>query len=125
MGKRVEIIGFGNVSRALQETADQYICGFAIKDLVPPPEKDFLLGYPVLYVPAGGYGFIKYYLVDADFGLQEKTIYFHIDESFEEIPEDMNEIGRESCVYQFLIGQMSDGRTIARDVKILRRSVRT
>ena len=124
MGKRVEIIGFGNVSRSLQESADFYICGFAIKDLIPPPDREFLMGFPVLYVPGGGYGFFKYYEI-TDFGPEEKTIYFHVDESFNELPEETNEIGRESCIYQFQIGSLEDGRTIARNVKLVRRSVRT
>jgi uncharacterized LabA/DUF88 family protein len=79
-GCRVEVIGFHNVSNDLRESADRYVSGFLIPDLLPivnaPKGEGWLRGTPINYNSAKGYGFMRVYRLQPS-GLSSDTVFFH------------------------------------------------
>ncbi len=82
MGCRVEVIAFNNVSGELKEEADSFLSGFLIPGLLPIQNegKGWHRGFPINYNADRGFGFMRYYTLQAD-GLETESVFFHCSKS--------------------------------------------
>ncbi|OKY73731.1 MAG: NYN domain-containing protein [Desulfobulbaceae bacterium DB1] len=87
-GCRVEVIGFHNVSTALKEEADFYLSGFLLPGLLPiqidRESEDWQRGTVANYKADRGFGFMRYYRLVPDKGLESHTVFFHCSKSLYE-----------------------------------------
>jgi len=136
-GCRVEILGFDNVSRALQRQADGYHAGFLIPDLVPISyEPRNLWGEPGSCVrglcskwfPDKGYGFLRFlgHLSDQDWlcdprlsGSPWRSVFCHINEVAGDINED-DLLGGDT-VLEFYVQEspQEEGGLVAQNVRLV------
>ena len=122
-GCRVEVIGFNNVAKELREVADSFISGFLIPGLLPfadstRDEEGWVRGVVSNYNPDRGFGFLRYYRLDAE-GLQPESVFFHNSQSTLHSEHYFQEVYR---IFEFRITEnsASGDRTEAREIRLLR-----
>ena len=121
-GCRVEVIGFKNVSKELREVADSFISGFLIPGLLPynsatPDEEPWLRGSVANYNVDRGFGFFRYYRLDAE-GLHPESVFFHHSQSSSSSHLFLDPYR----VFEFHITETEvagNSRTEARDIRLL------
>ena len=120
MGCRVEVIAFNHVNHELKETADSFLSGFLVPGLLPIGNgngEERQRGFPINYNPERGFGFMRYYSLNAE-GLTAESVFFHCSKA-----PDINDnlFLDPNKIFEFTIGTNPDngGRTEAWDIKLL------
>jgi uncharacterized LabA/DUF88 family protein len=135
-GCRVELIGFKNVSRQLQQEADTFISGYTIPDLLPvsyEPRNDWgkpgscVRGVCTKWFPDKGYGFLRFmnaispnlWITDPrDEGSPYTSVFCHTNEVADEVTEDML-MNRETILEFYLSeSEQKDNGLVANNVRL-------
>jgi uncharacterized LabA/DUF88 family protein len=135
-GCRVELIGFKNVSRQLQQQADTFFSGYTIPDLLPvsyEPRNDWgkpgscVRGVCTKWFPEKGYGFLRFmsaispnlWITDPrDEGSPYTSVFCHTNEVADEVTEDML-MNRETIVEFYLSeSEQKDNGLVANNVRL-------
>jgi uncharacterized LabA/DUF88 family protein len=135
-GCRVELIGFKNVSRQLQQAADTFISGYTIPDLLPvsyEPRNDWgkpgscVRGVCTKWFPDKGYGFLRFmntispnlWITDPrDEGSPYSSVFCHTNEVAEEVTEDM--LRNRETILEFYLSEseQKDNGLVANNVRL-------
>lgn len=135
-GCRVELVGFKNVSRALQRQVDAFYSGFLIPDLLPisyEPRNEWgqtgscVRGVCSKWFPDKGYGFLRFMRrIDANLWVLDPresdspyvSVFCHANEVADEVTEEML-MNRES-VLEFYIkpSEQKDDGLVANNVRL-------
>jgi hypothetical protein len=132
----VELIGFKNVSRQLQQAADTFISGYTIPDLLPAsyePRNDWgkpgscVRGVCTKWFPDKGYGFLRFmntispnlWITDPrDEGSPYSSVFCHTNEVAEEVTEDM--LRNRETILEFYLSEseQKDNGLVANNVRL-------
>jgi len=135
-GCRVELIGFKNVSRQLQQAVDTFYSGFMIPDLLPvsyEPRNEWgqpsscVRGVCTKWFPEKGYGFLRFmshisphlWITDPrEEGSPYKSVFCHANEVAEEVTEDM--LMNRETVFEFYLNEseQKDNGLVANNVRL-------
>ncbi len=135
-GCRVELIGFKNVSRQLQQQADTFYPGFLIPDLVPvsyEPRNEWGLsgscvrGVCTKWFSEKGYGFLRVmnhispnlWITDPrDEGSPYVSVFCHANELAEEVTEDL--LTNRDTILEFYLNEseQKDNGLVANNVRL-------
>ncbi|WP_156792209.1 LabA-like NYN domain-containing protein [Desulfotalea psychrophila] len=120
MGCRVEVIAFKHVSQELKECADNFLSGYLIPGLLPfttGGDHNRQRGIPINYNAERGFGFMRYYSMNAEGLLNAESVFFHCSKA----PDANDALFLDSSnIFEFSIVQNSDnGRTEASDIRWL------
>jgi uncharacterized LabA/DUF88 family protein len=135
-GCRVELIGFKNVSRALQQEVDAYWPGFLIPDLLPvsyEPRNEWgksgscVRGVCTKWFPDKGYGFLRFIQdISPDLWITDPrepaspyvSVFCHANEVAEDVTEDML-MNRETILEFYLNeSEQKDNGLVANNVRL-------
>jgi uncharacterized LabA/DUF88 family protein len=135
-GCRVELIGFKNVSRQLQQTVDAYFSGFTVPDLLPvsyEPRNDWgkpgscVRGVCTKWFPEKGYGFLRFmteispnlWITDPrELDSPYTSVFCHANEVAEEVSEDLL-MNRETVLEFYLAeSEQKDNGLVANNVRL-------
>lgn len=135
-GCRVELIGFKNVSRLLQQTVDTFYSGYLIPDLLPiyyEPRNDWgklgscVRGVCTKWFPDKGYGFLRFlshistdlWIIDPrDEGSPYVSVFCHANELAEDVTEDLL-MNRETILEFYLNeSEQKDNGFVATNVRL-------
>lgn len=135
-GCRVELIGFKNVSRALQQEVDAFWPGFLIPDLLPvsyEPRNEWgragscVRGVCTKWFPDKGYGFLRF-MNEISAGLwitdprepdsPYTSVFCHANEVAEEVSEDM--LMNRDTIFEFYLNEsdQKDNGLVANNVRL-------
>ena len=136
MGCRVELIGFKNVSRSLQQEVDAFFSGFIIPDLLPvsyEPRNEWgkpgacVRGVCTKWFPDKGYGFLRFmdrispnlWITDPrDEDSPYTSVFCHANEVADEVTEDML-MNRETILEFYLSeSEQKDNGLVANNVRL-------
>ena len=135
-GCRVELIGFKNVSRQLQQEVDAYYSGYMIPDLLPisyEPRNEWgkpgscVRGVCTKWFPEKGYGFLRFmnqissnlWITDPrDEGSPFTSVFCHANEVADEVTEDM--LMNRETVLEFYLNEseQKDNGLVANNVRL-------
>lgn len=135
-GCRVELIGFKNVSRQLQQEADAFYSGFLIPDLLPvtyEPKNDWgkpgscVRGVCTKWIHEKGYGFLRIidemspnlWITDPrDEGSPYVSVFCHVNELAEEVIEEL--LTNRETILEFYINdsEQKDNGLVASNVRL-------
>ncbi len=135
-GCRVELIGFKNVSRQLQQEVDTYYSGYMIPDLLPissEPRNEWgqpgscVRGICTKWFPDKGYGFLRFmhrispnlWITDPrDPDSPYSSVFFHANEISEEIEEEM--LMNRETIFEFHLSEseQKDNGLVAKRVRL-------
>jgi uncharacterized LabA/DUF88 family protein len=135
-GCRVELIGFKNVSRQLQQEVDTFFPGYMIPDLLPisyEPRNEWgkpgscVRGVCTKWFPDKGYGFLRFmdhissdlWITDPrDEGSPYTSVFCHANEVADEVTEDML-MNRETILEFYLNeSEQKDNGLVANNVRL-------
>jgi uncharacterized LabA/DUF88 family protein len=136
LGCRVELIGFKNVSRQLQQEVDAFWSGFLIPDLLPiayEPRNDWgkpgscVRGVCTKWFPEKGYGFLRFmdriapelWITDArEPDSPYVSVFCHANEVADDVSEDML-MNRETILEFYLAeSEQKDNGLVANNVRL-------
>jgi uncharacterized LabA/DUF88 family protein len=135
-GCRVELIGFRNVSRQLQQEVDTFYSGYTIPDLLPivyEPRNDWgkpgscVRGVCTKWFPDKGYGFLRFmnsispnlWITDPrDEGSPYTSVFCHMNEVADDITEDM--LMNRDTILEFYLNEseQKDNGLVANNVRL-------
>ncbi|MGB4335671.1 MAG: NYN domain-containing protein [Chromatiaceae bacterium] len=135
-GCRVELIGFKNVSRQLQQEVDAYYSGYMIPELLPvtyEPRNEWgkpsscVRGVCTKWFPEKGYGFLRFmnhispnlWITDPrDEGSPYTSVFCHANEIADEVSEDM--LMNRETVLEFYLNEseQKDNGLVANNVRL-------
>ena len=135
-GCRVELMGFKNVSRQLQQEVDTFFSGFMVPDLLPvpyEPRNDWgkpgacVRGVCTKWFPDKGYGFLRFmngispnvWITDPrDEGSPYTSVFCHANEVADDVSEDQL-MNRES-IFEFYLSEseQKDNGLVANNVRL-------
>lgn len=135
-GCRVELVGFKNVSRQLQQEVDAYYSGYMIPDLLPisyEPRNEWgkpgscVRGVCTKWFPEKGYGFLRFmnqissnlWITDPrDEGSPFTSVFCHANEVADEVTEDM--LMNRETVLEFYLNEseQKDNGLVANNVRL-------
>jgi uncharacterized LabA/DUF88 family protein len=135
-GCRVELIGFRNVSRQLQQEVDTFYSGYTIPDLLPivyEPRNDWgkpgscVRGVCTKWFPDKGYGFLRFmnnispnlWITDPrDDGSPYTSVFCHMNEVADDITEDM--LMNRDTILEFYLNEseQKDNGLVANNVRL-------
>lgn len=135
-GCRVELIGFKNVSRQLQQEADAFYSGFLIPDLVPityEPRNDWgkagscVRGVCTKWIADKGYGFLRImnnispdlWITDPrEHGSPYASVFCHVNELAEEVTEEL--LSNRETILEFYLNEsdQKDNGLVASNVRL-------
>jgi uncharacterized LabA/DUF88 family protein len=135
-GCRVELIGFRNVSRQLQQEVDTFYSGYTIPDLLPivyEPRNDWgkpgscVRGVCTKWFPEKGYGFLRFmnsispnlWITDPrDEGSPYTSVFCHMNEVADDITEDM--LMNRDTILEFYLNEseQKDNGLVANNVRL-------
>jgi uncharacterized LabA/DUF88 family protein len=135
-GCRVELIGFRNVSRQLQQEVDTFYSGYTIPDLLPivyEPRNDWgkpgscVRGVCTKWFPDKGYGFLRFmnnispnlWITDPrDDGSPYTSVFCHMNEVADDITEDM--LMNRDTIFEFYLNEseQKDNGLVANNVRL-------
>jgi uncharacterized LabA/DUF88 family protein len=135
-GCRVELIGFKNVSRQLQQEVDAFYSGYMIPDLLPisyEPRNEWgkpgscVRGVCTKWFPEKGYGFLRFmnqissnlWITDPrDEGSPFTSVFCHANEVADEVTEDM--LMNRETVLEFYLNEseQKDNGLVANNVRL-------
>jgi len=135
-GCRVELVGFKNVSRQLQQVADAFYSGFLVPDLLPisyEPRNEWgkpgscVRGVCTKWIPEKGYGFLR--ILDrispnlwiTDPREQDSpytSVFCHANELADEVTEDL--LTNRECILEFYLkeSEQKDNGLVASNVRL-------
>jgi uncharacterized LabA/DUF88 family protein len=136
MGCRVELIGFRNVSRKIQQEVDAFYSGFLIPDLLPvfyEPRNEWgapgscVRGVCTKWLADKGYGFLRFikeispnlWITDPrDQGSPYASVFCHVNELADEVTEDL--LMNRETVLEFYVheSEQKDNGLVARNVRL-------
>jgi len=136
MGCRVELIGFKNVSRKLQQEVDTYYSGYMIPDLLPityEPRNEWgkpdscVRGVCTKWFPDKGYGFLRFmrhispnlWITDPrESDSPYSSAFCHANEIAEEITEEM--LMNRETIFEFYLSEseQKDNGLVANNVRL-------
>ena len=120
-GKRVDLLGFGNVDRRLRQEADTFFSGYLYPDILPvfEDEEDRMRGFLHMVNEDKGFGFLT---IQRSFRPddQRTDIFVHITD-FDEILDNRQFalLKTEERIIEFTLVQSEDGKCQAKDAIIL------
>lgn len=135
-GCRVELVGFKNVSRQLQQEVDAFYSGYMIPDLLPisyEPRNEWgkpgscVRGVCTKWFPEKGYGFLRFmnqissnlWITDPrDEGSPFTSVFCHANEVADEVTEDM--LMNRETVLEFYLNEseQKDNGLVANNVRL-------
>jgi uncharacterized LabA/DUF88 family protein len=135
-GCRVELIGFKNVSRQLQQEVDAFYSGFLIPDLLPISyEPRNVWGKPgscvrgvcTKWIADKGYGFLRImdhispdlWITDPrDEGSPYASVFCHVNELAEDVTEEL--LGNRETLFEFYVNEseQKDNGLVASNVRL-------
>jgi uncharacterized LabA/DUF88 family protein len=135
-GCRVELIGFKNVSRALQQEVDAFWPGFLIPDLLPvtyEPRNEWgksgscVRGVCTKWFPDKGYGFLRFIKdISPDLWITDPrepaspyvSVFCHANETAEEVTEEM--LMNRETILEFYLNEsdQKDNGLVAQNVRL-------
>jgi len=135
-GCRVELLGFKNVSRQLQQEVDAFYSGFLIPDLVPvtyEPRNDWgkpgscVRGICTKWISDKGYGFFRIidhispglWITDPrDEGSPYVSVFCHVNELAEEVTEE--QLNSRETILEFYVNEseQKDNGLVASNVRL-------
>ena len=135
-GCRVELIGYKNVSRALQRQVDAYYSGFEIPDLLPisyEPRNEWgqpgscVRGVCSKWFPDKGYGFLRFMKrIDGNLWVTDPrepdspyvSVFCHANEVADEVSEDM--LMNRDTILEFYVhpSEQKDNGLVANNVRL-------
>ena len=135
-GCRVELIGYKNVSRALQRQVDAYYSGFEIPDLLPisyEPRNEWgqpgscVRGVCSKWFPDKGYGFLRFMKrIDGNLWVTDPrepdspyvSVFCHANEVADEVSEDM--LMNRDTILEFYVqpSEQKDDGLVANNVRL-------
>ncbi|MFZ0789209.1 MAG: NYN domain-containing protein [Chromatiaceae bacterium] len=135
-GCRVELIGFKNVSRQLQQEVDAFYSGFLIPDLLPISyEPRNVWGKPgscvrgvcTKWIADKGYGFLRImdhispdlWITDPrDEGSPYASVFCHVNELAEDVTEEL--LGNRETIFEFYVNEseQKDNGLVASNVRL-------
>ena len=135
-GCRVELIGFKNVSRQLQQEVDAYYSGYMVPELLPiayEPRNEWgkpgscVRGVCTKWFPEKGYGFLRFlnhispslWITDPrDEGSPYTSVFCHANEVADEVTEDM--LMNRETVLEFYLNEseQKDNGLVANNVRL-------
>ena len=135
-GCRVELIGFKNVSRQLQQEVDAFYSGFLIPDLLPVSyEPRNIWGVPgscvrgvcTKWIADKGYGFLRImdhispelWITDPrDEGSPYTSVFCHVNELAEDVTEEL--LGNRETILEFYVNEseQKDNGLVASNVRL-------
>jgi uncharacterized LabA/DUF88 family protein len=135
-GCRVELIGFKNVSRQLQQTVDAYFSGFMVPDLLPvsyEPRNEWgksgscVRGVCTKWFPEKGYGFLRFMTeISSNVWITDPrepdspytSVFCHANEVADEVSEDLL-MNRETVLEFYLAeSEQKDNGLVANNVRL-------
>ncbi|WP_211363158.1 NYN domain-containing protein [Thermochromatium tepidum] len=135
-GCRVELIGFKNVSRLLQQRVDAYYSGFLIPDLLPisyEPRNDWgkpgscVRGVCTKWFPDKGYGFLRFMnQISSNLWITDPrepdspyiSVFCHANEVADEVTED--QLMNRETILEFYVNEseQKDNGLVANNVRL-------
>ncbi len=135
-GCRVELIGFRNVSRQLQQEVDAFYSGFLIPDLLPVfyeqrnewgAPGSCVRGVCTKWLPDKGYGFLRFirrispdlWITDPrDEGSPYASVFCHVNELADEVTED--QLMNRETILEFYVheSEQKDNGLVANNVRL-------
>ncbi len=135
-GCRVELVGFKNVSRQLQQAVDAFWSGYLIPDLLPvsyEPRNEWgkagscVRGVCTKWFPEKGYGFLRFmnqisstlWVTDPrDFDSPYTSVFCHANEIAEDVSEDM--LMNRETILEFYLNEsdQKDNGLVASNVRL-------
>jgi hypothetical protein len=135
-GCRVELIGFKNVSRQLQQEVDAFYSGFLIPELLPisyEPRNDWgkpgscVRGVCTKWIADKGYGFLRImdrispdlWITDPrEQGSPYTSVFCHVNELAEDVNEEL--LGNRETILEFYVNEseQKDNGLVASNVRL-------
>jgi uncharacterized LabA/DUF88 family protein len=135
-GCRVELIGFRNVSRQLQQEVDAFYSGFLVPDLLPvfyEPRNEWgapgscVRGVCTKWLADKGYGFLRFikqispdlWITDPrDEGSPYASVFCHVNELADEVTEDL--LMNREIILEFYVheSEQKDNGLVANNVRL-------
>jgi len=135
-GCRVELIGFRNVSRQLQQEVDAFYSGFLIPDLLPvfyEPRNEWgvpgscVRGVCTKWLADKGYGFLRFikqispdlWITDPrDEGSPYSSVFCHVNELADEVTEEL--LATRETILEFYVheSEQKDNGLVANNVRL-------